>query len=79
MVEPESDEQSCGEVKHQAPGVSHVACQHCHIARQRHQHALSEDGGDAVERGAYAHEPRLLVMIEAEHVEAVGCNVVGGA
>ena len=38
----------------------------------------AEDRGQAIESGAYAHKPSLLVFVESEHVEAVGSDVVGG-
>ena len=37
---------------------------------------MSEDGGETIERRANANEPRLVVLVEAEHVETIGGDVV---
>ena len=45
----------------------------------RHENAIAEYHREAVERVADANIPRLVVVIELEHVVTVGGNVVGGA
>ena len=42
------------------------------------QESLPGDHGEPVERAADTDEPRLVVLVEGEHVETVGGDVVGG-
>lgn len=80
MPEPERDEDARDTVEHEAPRIGDaIAEEHLQIASQGYQQPLAEDGGDAIERAAYAHEPCLVVLVEADHVEAVGGDVVGSA
>ena len=78
VPEPEGDEEACHAIEHKAPRVLHVAGDNLEIARQHDEQALSDDGGDAVEGGADAHEIGLFVLVEAQHIEAIGSDVVGG-
>ena len=78
VPEPEGDEKACHAVERDAPRIADVAGDNFKVACEHHEQSLTHDGGDAVERGADAHKPCLLVLLEAEHVEAVGGDVVGG-
>lgn len=81
VPQPKGDEQTRDAIEHQAPGIfdGGVAEDELQIAGYHHQHALPEDGGEAVEGAADAHEHGLLMVVKLEHVVAVGGDVVGGA
>lgn len=55
-----------------------VACSGLKHTSHIHQYALSEDGREAIKGAADANEERLLLLVEGEHVETVGGNVVCG-
>ena len=80
VPQPKGDEQSRNAIEHQAPRVTYAAAEHhLQITCNHDEESLSEDCGQSVERAAYAYKPCLLVLVEAEHVETVGGNVVGRA
>ena len=80
MPQPEADKQAGDAIEHQTPREGDaVAVDYLQIAGYHHQHTLAEDGGQAVERGAYAHIECLVVGRQFEHVETIGGDVVGGA
>jgi len=78
VPEPEGDEEARHAIERDAPRIADISCEDLEIASQHDEQSLAHDGGDAVERGADAHEPGLLVLFEPQHVEAVGGDVVGG-
>ena len=79
MIQEQGDEQACHGVESQTPGVCHLARVKFQESGNGYEQSLSENSGNPVERRAYAHEKRLVVSVEPEHVEPVGCNVVRGA
>lgn len=61
----------------EGPGVGDASGGALQPPRQHDEQPLSGNGRDAVERAADAHVERLFVGCEGEHVEAVGCDVMG--
>ena len=79
MVEPQGEEESGHAVEDEAPREGFLVAEpQLQRACQRHQSAIAEDDGQPVECVTDAHEPSLMVLVEFEHVVAVGGNVVRG-
>ena len=78
MVEPQGDEKACDKVEDQAPGETNAAGEHLQGTCKAYEQSRGEDRGDAVECGADTYEVGLLVLVETEHIETVGSDVVGG-
>ena len=77
MVEAREEEEDGEDGEDHRPGERYLARMVLYQSRDDDEQSLSRDGGDAIERAAYADEERLLVAVEAVHVEAVGRDVVG--
>ena len=46
------------------------------VASNIDQNTLPEDRGKAIEGTSDAHKETLLLLIECQHVKAIGCNIV---
>ena len=79
MPQPERNEQSSHTIEHQTPhkGMA-IRIDGLQIACQRHQGTIAKDNSQSVEGVADANEPRLLMLVEFQHIIAIGGNIVGG-
>ena len=77
VVEAREEEEDGEDGEDHRPGERYLARMVLYQSRDDDEQSLSRYGGDAIERAAYADEERLLVAVEAVHVEAVGRDVVG--
>ena len=78
MVERQGDEQHSQNQEHGGPGQLHIAGGGAQAAGQVDQRALAGDHREPIKRAAHADERRLPVLRQAQHVKAVGGDVVGG-
>ena len=78
VVEPQANEETCNEVEDEAPREGDAAGEYLQGAGKAYEQSGGEDRGDAVERGAYAYEIGLLMLVETKHIKTIGSNVVGG-
>ncbi len=77
MPKPKTDEQSRHTIEHQTPGESvATGIALFQNARKRHQRPISENHRQPIERIANAHKPRLLMLVEFQHIITVGGDVV---
>ncbi len=73
----EHQEQRSRDDEHDRPRQRHVAREIAERAREIDEAALARDHPHAEEGAPHADEGRLLVLLERQHVEAVGGDVVG--
>ena len=78
MIEPEGDEKTRHAVEHQTPRELDITREHLKIACKHHQQTLTYDGSYTIECASYAHEISLFVLVETEHIETIGSDVVSG-
>ena len=80
VIEPKGDEKSCQTIEHKAPCKGFLVAEfQLKNTRYRHQNTVSEYHRKAIEGVADANIPRLVVVVEFQHVVTVGSNVVSGA
>ena len=79
MPQPEGDEETGHTIEGDTPGVLDITGDHLKVASQHHEQSLPENGGNAIEGGTDAYEVSLVVLLQSQHIEAVGSNVVGSA
>ena len=79
MPQPQGYEQARNAIEHKAPRILYaVAEKHLQVACNHHKDALSEYCRKPVERTSNTYKPGLFMLVHAEHIEAVGSNVVRG-
>ena len=76
MIDRDGRQKNSGYQQHGPPGARHVAGAPLKDAAQHHQQALSQHETAAVEGIAYAHERRLPLPVQGQHIVSVRGNVV---
>ena len=78
VPQPKGNKQTCHTIEHQTPREGDaVAPNDLQISCNHHQDTLSENRGQTIERRTDSHKVSLVMLIESQHIESVGSNIVG--
>ena len=79
MPQPKGDEETAYTIEYQAPAISDIITEeHLNITGNHHQNTLSEDRCQTIERATDAYKPCLVVLLQSQHVETIGSDIMRG-